>query len=161
MNKTSEYCEFYILLALWCMLLDNDVLIRYWLGPCIIKKETWPILFISPPFSTERCIVLVMNYFIFYFPSWWSDEVWSRGHVISFSGHHAGSGPAESDPNSPHHAAALPEPGSAPWIQLHQSALLHGHAWSAQHIPVRPCHVPGERCFKDEIWPLSYTPVLA
>lgn len=55
-----------------------------------------------------------------------------------------GTASAEPDPNPPHHAADVPEPSAASWLQLHQSAVLHRGTGAPQHLPVRARRVPCE-----------------
>lgn len=76
--------------------------------------------------------------------SWRPVKVRPWWRLISCPCHNAGPASADPDTNTPHCPTALPQPSPSTRIQLHQPALLHWCARSAQHLPVRPCHVSGK-----------------
>ena len=72
----------------------------------------------------------------------WPHKVRPRGCLLPGPSHNLGPTPTEPDADSPHHAADIPEPGAASWLQLHQPAILHRGSWPPQHLPVWACCVP-------------------
>jgi hypothetical protein len=74
----------------------------------------------------------------------WPHQVWPWGCLLPSPGHNLGPTPTKSDADSPHHAADIPEPGAASWLQLHQPAILHRGPGPPQHLPVWACCVPCE-----------------
>ena len=72
----------------------------------------------------------------------WPHKVWPWGCLLPSPGHNLGPTPTEPDADSPYHAADIPEPGAASWLQLHQPAILHRGSGPPQHLPVWACCVP-------------------